>query len=800
MQNELINIPEARYALALNLATCEHESQVIDFLKTAMVWDDDSYWRSYGGIENNFSSIGNQQERADQALVEKLINSSDAILLLNCLSSGVDPTSQSAPGSIRAALKEYLGYPDGRLANIGSKARSALASDSIGLVASGARGRGQRPTYTVFDKGCGQAPENFENTFLSLNQSNKIKIPFVQGKFNMGSTGALTFCGQQNIQLIISRREPSVASAENVSSDWGFTVVRRVPPAGNMKSSQYKYLTNAGGDVFTIEADSLPILPGATTTYGEPLNYGSFVKMYDYEIGPALGTALTFDLYNRLSLLLPEMPIPVRLYERRDFSGHSKEATLAGLDTRLEDDRNENLEAGFPASAIVDLEGSQLKVQILAFKAELDDKGKKVNRKEKYARNEGVVFSVNGQAQGFFPASFFQRKSKLGFIKDSVLVIVDCSELTPAQHEDLFMNSRDRLRDTGSKRDLERKLEEIINDHRGLKELQNRRREEALRNKIEDDAPLAETLQSVLRSSPVLTALLSSGVRLPNPIAPSSTKTEGEFVGQKFPTFFKTEKTYSESNRRIWEAGRTTRIRFVTDAVNDYFSRPDSPGRLSVKDSFGNELDWRGEPWNGVFILSIDFVPLYQCGSTLDLIFELSDVDKPEPIVLTVPCQVVEKTERKGGGQRQRDSHAPNNKGNKPSKTGGLALPEIVPIKQEQWEEKGYDKETALTIEGSAEEWTYFFNADNVHLKTEQKRAKAADHALIEQQYQTALILMGLVLVNKHQKTVEESDDGENSVEAVEDYVSGITRALSPVLIPMIKNLGGLNSSMLDGD
>ena len=114
--------------------------------------------------------------------------------------------------------------------------------------------------------------------------------------------------------------------------------------------------------------------------------------------------------------------------------------------------------------------------------------------------------------------------------------------------------------------------------------------------------------------------------------------------------------------------------------------------RLSVKDSLGNDLDWRGEPWNGVFILSIDFVPLYQCGSNLDLIFELSDVDKPEPIVLTVPCQVVEKTERKGGGQRQRDSHAPNNKGNKPSKTGGLGLPKIVHVKQEQWEEKGTTK------------------------------------------------------------------------------------------------------------
>ena len=165
IQNELINNPEARYALAMDLATCEHESQVIDLLKTAMVWDDDSYWRSYGGIENNFSSIGNQQERADQALVEKLINSSDAILLLNCLSRWGRPDKPKCSREYPSGSKGIPRLSRGRLANIGSKARSALASDSIGLVASGARGRGQRPTYTVFDKGCGQAPEDFENTF-----------------------------------------------------------------------------------------------------------------------------------------------------------------------------------------------------------------------------------------------------------------------------------------------------------------------------------------------------------------------------------------------------------------------------------------------------------------------------------------------------------------------------------------------------------------------------------------------------------------------------------------------------------
>ena len=87
------------------------------------------------------------------------------------------------------------------------------------------------------------------------------------------------------------------------------------------------------------------------------------------------------------------MPIPVRLYERRDFSGHSKEATLAGLDTRLEDDRNENLEAGFPASAIVDLRGSQLKVKFWLSKRSLTTTERKLTAKINTLKMRGCLFS-----------------------------------------------------------------------------------------------------------------------------------------------------------------------------------------------------------------------------------------------------------------------------------------------------------------------------------------------------------------------------------------------------------------------
>jgi len=73
------------------------------------------------------------------------------------------------------------------------------------------------------------------DTLLSIGRSNKLKIPFVQGKFNMGGTGALQFCGTHNLQLVISKRNPDIVARENNHpNDWGFTVVRREDPTSGI--------------------------------------------------------------------------------------------------------------------------------------------------------------------------------------------------------------------------------------------------------------------------------------------------------------------------------------------------------------------------------------------------------------------------------------------------------------------------------------------------------------------------------------------------------------------------------------
>ena len=69
-------------------------------------------------------------------------------------------------------------------------------AEEIQLLADGPR---METSLIVYDNGEGQYPEEFENTFLSLLKGNKSEIPFVQGKYNMGGTGAIVHCGKNVI-------------------------------------------------------------------------------------------------------------------------------------------------------------------------------------------------------------------------------------------------------------------------------------------------------------------------------------------------------------------------------------------------------------------------------------------------------------------------------------------------------------------------------------------------------------------------------------------------------------------------
>lgn len=67
-------------------------------------------WYPIGENESNFSIIENQQSNPIAALVEKVTNSIDAILMKKCLEKGIAPKSSQAPQSMEEAI-EIL-FPD----------------------------------------------------------------------------------------------------------------------------------------------------------------------------------------------------------------------------------------------------------------------------------------------------------------------------------------------------------------------------------------------------------------------------------------------------------------------------------------------------------------------------------------------------------------------------------------------------------------------------------------------------------------------------------------------------------------
>ena len=220
-----------------HLFEAQGEQEVDDFIKRYADFFRDENWKPLGGSPNNYAIIENQQSSPIAALVEKITNSIDATLMKRCYEKGIDPKSATAPKSMEEAVKEFY---SGKAKNWDMPSFRKAQAENLQIIASGKR---IEPSLVIYDDGEGQAPEMFEKTFLSLVTGNKNEIHFVQGKYNMGGSGAIVFCGKKGYQLIGSRRFDK-------KGKFGFTIIREHPLSKEEKQTKkntwYEYLTVKG--------------------------------------------------------------------------------------------------------------------------------------------------------------------------------------------------------------------------------------------------------------------------------------------------------------------------------------------------------------------------------------------------------------------------------------------------------------------------------------------------------------------------------------------------------------------------
>lgn len=801
------------------------EEQVITLLSEAGYWTEPNCWRCFGDNELNYSTIGNQQSRSDAALVEKLVNSVDACLMGGCYRFGIDPESNEAPPDIRFAVAKFIEKSPvpkkdnvGKVANWTASERTEV-SRQITLAATGAR---SNPSFTIVDSGEGQTPDRVPETLMSLTKANKLKIPFVQGKFNMGGTGALRFCGSKGMQLVLTRRDPDIVDPNSESVDdwlWSFTVVRRDDPRVPERSSVYRYLapidaeTNSGyGRVLRFSAEKLPLFPEMNEAYEREATHGTLIKLYEYQARGYLSHILLTDgLLNRIDLLLPDPALPVRFHECRDYKGGSGsfDTTLTGLSVRLSDDRGHNMEEGFPASCPITVNGQRLTATIFAFK-----KGKA----DTYRKNEGVIFVLNGQTHATLDIRFFRlKKVGLSYLANSLLVKIDCSRLNLQTIEKLFMNSRDRLNnDSEIHKLIVDGLSRMLKEHENLRELKNKRREEEIAEKLEDNKPLAETLRSILQQSPALTSLFLTGDKLSDPFKTKKVKSEDvKFTGQRYPTFFRFKgKDYGFRLERDCHLSSRCRLAFETDAENEYFSRDDDPGSVSVmmfREGVEVTLDNYVGPYptSGMASLTFDLPPGVKVGDQLVVNVEITDGSRVEPFVNVCDLTVLPFV-RKPPHPPKPPKPPTDKDGKDRTIESGIALPNIIPVKEEEWGDRDppFDKFTALRItlvgdgendEGGNKEATvydFFVNEDNFYLKSDLKSA-GENEELVKTRFTHGMVLTGLALLHQHEQKISETNNSEESaqsgdVESIESRVEETTKALAPFIVPMIEALGAI--------
>jgi hypothetical protein len=565
---------------------------------------ENSNWRPLGQNKSNYGVVKNQQSSPIAALIEKTTNSIDALLTKKCFESGVDPKSEEAPRSMDEAIELF--YPDN---NWDLPMFRKPQAEEIQIIADGKgpkTSRNQHPTsVAIYDNGEGQHPEDFENTFLSLLRGNKNNVHFVQGKYNMGGSGAIVFCGKKRYQLIASKRFDN-------TGDFGFTLIREHPKTENdqAKETWYEYLL-IDDKIASFKIDSIDL-----GLENRAFKTGTIIKMYSYQF-PKGYSGFAQDLNQSINEFLfnPALPMLTKDIKERYPNNKVLVNDLFGLKRRLQKEKGDYISDEFSETFEDELFG-KMKVSCFVFNVKVKDFDLKKTKDEigrRYFKNGmNVMFSMNGQVHGFYTSEFITRSLKLNLLKNHLLIHVDCTEMKYEFRKELFMASRDRLKDGEETQQLRHYLASKLSAKDGrLSEIQKFRRQAV---NVDTSTNTNQLLKNFTKNLPLnsdLMKLLGDTFKLDlkketknkkQQKKSDSKKEETPFLPQRFPSQFKVNSNAKGDTEvaKIPLNGEKT-IRFSTDCENDYFDRTEEPGELkiailTIKKNETNGGNQAGEP------------------------------------------------------------------------------------------------------------------------------------------------------------------------------------------------------------
>jgi hypothetical protein len=146
----------------------------------------------------------------------------------------------------------------------------------------------------------------------------------------------------------------------------------------------------------------------------------------------------------------------------------------------------------------------------------------------------------------------------------------------------------------------------------------------------------------------------------------------------------------------------------------------------------------------------------------------------------------------------------------------GIAFPKITNVSRDQWDKytPKFDEYSSLRIVDTGEingndgnekrrVYDFYINIDNTYLRNELKYSKKNSNVL-QARFRIGLVLIGLGMLQQHIEKryrgrecngTEESDSWPSDIE---DRVEEFSKAVTPILLPMIEALGALDEEELE--
>lgn len=702
-------------------------------------------WEDVGGRRNNLATINIGTDPA-AGVTERITNAIDAVLEKQWKLEG----ENDGYGSPRNATESWFNIESGSLASIKNardKRIETLAKNiSVTLKDSGSD---QRPTVEIRDHGIGLQSEQFRDSILSLNGSNKIGKLYLMGAYGQGGSTALSY---NTYTLIVSKPFFNESKKKTIA----FTIVRiNEGDLEKDKHEWYEYMVDKStGFPFTIEVSDEDFAPGTLVRH----------ILMDLDKYKGRITTPSNSLWYLAHNYLFDPIIPFTISDQRGDRNDNR--TVTGNNRLLT--HTENLEYHNKAS----LTFKSGKVTIYWWVLNTLGEDPKSRIKHYASVANPIVITFNGQKQGMLGNGLIKNDLKLPFLDRYLIVQIEADQMDNDSKRQLFSSTRESLRDTSILVQLKKLAIDTLDADDKLKQLDHDRK---LRYFTKDDTQaldsikkrLARRINKYLQSSGSGTTVTSSSVG------------ESGNAGEKLPeipiedppTLFEiTTKEGFEVHQN-----KTFSIKFKTDAHPNYFAKAETFVAFIEPQNFGS-FTGTARVHRGYGIAYFKVNEDTEINSVGNITLELRPPGvRSMSSNIEVTC--VERNESSDGSK----------KGN--NKTPNISI-DYVNRESTYYQDNGWDENSVAGVENDQEGVIIFVSEENKNLNQLVARAQRKNDAAVQNIKSKYLEHISFHAFLLDSNKVEGIEDGEEEVspEVLERIKSVELRNASETVCGMISD------------